>query len=70
MVSLFIMLFIQHKFIDYESENGRAERSTRPPLAGPYAFSHLPPLPVPRIHLGRLPTPTWLFTNTTSKYFT
>lgn len=57
----------QREFTDYESQS-RAESSTRPPLAGPYAFSHLPPLPVPRLHLGRLPTATWLFANTTSMY--
>ncbi|XP_077291239.1 CD109 antigen-like isoform X2 [Arctopsyche grandis] len=49
----------------YDTRRERVEGSTRPPLAGPYAFSHLPALPVPRLHLGRLPIPTWLFTNIT-----
>lgn len=37
----------------------------RPPLAGPYAFSFLPPPPdhKPRVYLSQLLPPTWLFTH-------
>ncbi|KAF2347892.1 Alpha-2-macroglobulin N-terminal [Trinorchestia longiramus] len=37
----------------------------RPALAGPYAFSYLPPPPdhKPRVYLSQLPPPTWLFTH-------
>ena len=44
------------------------ESATRPPLAGPYAFSRLP-RPVdnrPRIYLKNDLPPTWLFINTTT----
>lgn len=36
---------------------------TRPPLAGPYAFSYLPPPPDsrPRVYLNQAVPPTWLF---------
>ncbi|XP_034243701.1 CD109 antigen isoform X1 [Thrips palmi] len=42
--------------------------ATRPPLAGPYAFSRIPP-PVwnhPKVFLTKPPAPTWLFTNVSS----
>ena len=44
------------------------ETATRPPLAGPYAFSHIP-TPVddlPKIFLKNDLPPTWLFTNSTT----
>jgi len=44
------------------------ETATRPPLAGPYAFSRLP-RPVddlPKIYLRNDLPPTWLFTNTST----
>ena len=48
------------------------ETITRPPLAGPYAFSRLP-RPVdnlPKIYLKNDLPATWLFTNTTTGQFT
>ncbi|CAH0404826.1 unnamed protein product [Chilo suppressalis] len=39
------------------------ESGTRPPLAGPYAFSRLPPPPSPRYYLTIAPLPTWTFGN-------
>ncbi|KAK3922691.1 CD109 antigen [Frankliniella fusca] len=42
--------------------------ATRPPLAGPYAFSRIPH-PVwnhPKVFLTKSPAPTWLFTNVTT----
>ncbi|CAH0748966.1 unnamed protein product [Diatraea saccharalis] len=39
------------------------ESGTRPPLAGPYAFSRLPPPPSPRYYLTITPLPTWAFGN-------
>ncbi|KAL0849223.1 hypothetical protein ABMA28_013556 [Loxostege sticticalis] len=39
------------------------ESGTRPPLAGPYAFSRLPPPPSPRYFLTVTPLPTWAFAN-------
>ncbi|KAL4708067.1 hypothetical protein ACJJTC_009846 [Scirpophaga incertulas] len=39
------------------------ESGTRPPLAGPYAFSRLPPPPSPRYYLTSVPLPTWAFGN-------
>ncbi|XP_013188878.2 C3 and PZP-like alpha-2-macroglobulin domain-containing protein 8 [Amyelois transitella] len=42
------------------------ETATRPPLAGPYAFSRLPPPPAPRYYLPVVsPLPTWAFSNLT-----
>ncbi|XP_049864919.1 CD109 antigen-like isoform X2 [Pectinophora gossypiella] len=41
------------------------ETGTRPPLAGPYAFSRLPPPPSPRYYLTVMPQPTWMLTNVT-----
>ncbi|XP_068218547.1 LOW QUALITY PROTEIN: CD109 antigen-like [Palaemon carinicauda] len=43
---------------------------TRPPLAGPYAFSFLPPPPDsrPRLYLHEAVPPTWLFKNTQTKF--
>lgn len=42
---------------------------TRPPLAGPYAFSYLPPPPDsrPRLYLNQAVPPTWLFTDAETK---
>ena len=43
---------------------------TRPPLAGPYAFSRIP-RPVwthPRVFLPQQPAPTWLFENVVAGY--
>ena len=42
----------------------------RPPLAGPYAFSHIP-APVdnnPKIYLLRNPAPTWIFASVETEY--
>lgn len=41
------------------------ETGTRAPLAGPYAFSRLPPPPSPRYYLTVSPQPTWMITNLT-----
>ncbi|KAJ2953639.1 hypothetical protein O0L34_g1251 [Tuta absoluta] len=41
------------------------ETGTRPPLAGPYAFSRLPPPPSPRHYLTLTPQPTWMLANVT-----
>lgn len=41
------------------------ETGTRPPLAGPYAFSRLPPPPSPRYYLTVSPQPTWMLANLT-----
>lgn len=43
---------------------------TRPPLAGPYAFSYLPPPPDPRprLYLNQHVPSTWLFRNTETKF--
>lgn len=43
---------------------------TRPPLAGPYAFSFLPPPPDsrPRLYLHEEVPPTWLFRDTQTKF--
>lgn len=43
---------------------------TRPPLAGPYAFSFLPPPPDsrPRLYLHEAVPPTWLFRDTQTKF--
>ncbi|XP_053625843.1 thioester-containing protein 1 allele S3-like [Plodia interpunctella] len=41
------------------------ETATRPPLAGPYAFSRLPPPPSPRYYLTVTPQDTWAFSNLT-----
>ncbi|KAM3964840.1 thioester-containing protein 1 allele R1 [Aphomia sociella] len=48
-------------------DSGEVETGTRPPLAGPYAFSRLPPPPSPRYYLT-VPLPehnTWMFNNFT-----
>ncbi|KAI8427884.1 hypothetical protein MSG28_002244 [Choristoneura fumiferana] len=39
------------------------ETGTRPPLAGPYAFSRLPTPPTPRYYLTVEPQPTWTLAN-------
>lgn len=39
------------------------ETGTRPPLAGPYAFSRLPPPPAPRYYLTTAPQSTWMLAN-------
>ncbi|XP_063529848.1 thioester-containing protein 1 allele R1-like [Cydia strobilella] len=39
------------------------ETGTRPPLAGPYAFSRLPTPPTPRYYLNLAPQPTWTVAN-------
>ncbi|XP_063878057.1 CD109 antigen-like isoform X2 [Scylla paramamosain] len=43
---------------------------TRPPLAGPYAFSYLPPPPDsrPRLYLNQHVPPTWLFRDAETKF--
>lgn len=43
---------------------------TRPPLAGPYAFSYLPPPPDsrPRLYLNQAVPPTWLFLDAETKF--
>lgn len=43
---------------------------TRPPLAGPYAFSFLPPPPDsrPRLYLHQAVPPTWLFRDAETKF--
>ncbi|KAK8751557.1 hypothetical protein OTU49_009101 [Cherax quadricarinatus] len=43
---------------------------TRPPLAGPYAFSYLPPPPDsrPRLYLNQAVPPTWLFRDAQTKF--
>ncbi|KAK4294086.1 hypothetical protein Pmani_033266 [Petrolisthes manimaculis] len=43
---------------------------TRPPLAGPYAFSYLPPPPDsrPRLYLNQHVPSTWLFRDTSTKF--
>lgn len=41
------------------------QTGTRPPLAGPYAFSRLPPPPSPRYYLTITPQPTWTLANLT-----
>ncbi|XP_071544255.1 CD109 antigen-like isoform X2 [Panulirus ornatus] len=43
---------------------------TRPPLAGPYAFSYLPPPPDsrPRLYLNQEVPPTWLFHDAETKF--
>ncbi|MPC08389.1 CD109 antigen [Portunus trituberculatus] len=43
---------------------------TRPPLAGPYAFSYLPPPPDsrPRLYLNQHVPPTWLFLDAETKF--
>ncbi|XP_075992321.1 thioester-containing protein 1 allele R1-like [Anticarsia gemmatalis] len=41
------------------------ETGTRAPLAGPYAFSRLPPPPSPRYYLTVSPQPTWMLANLT-----
>ncbi|XP_050711942.1 thioester-containing protein 1 allele S3-like isoform X2 [Eriocheir sinensis] len=43
---------------------------TRPPLAGPYAFSYLPPPPDsrPRLYLNQHIPPTWLFIDAETKF--
>ncbi|XP_026329682.1 CD109 antigen-like isoform X2 [Hyposmocoma kahamanoa] len=48
-----------------DSFKEQPETGTRPPLAGPYAFSRLPPPLSPRYYLTVNPQPTWTFTNVT-----
>ncbi|XP_004927018.1 C3 and PZP-like alpha-2-macroglobulin domain-containing protein 8 [Bombyx mori] len=45
--------------------DSNVETGTRAPLAGPYAFSRLPPPPSPRYYLTVTPQPTWAATNFT-----
>lgn len=44
------------------------ETETRPPLAGPYAFSRLPSPPTPRHYLSVTPQNTWMLANFSIKY--
>ncbi|CAG9098707.1 unnamed protein product [Plutella xylostella] len=46
-----------------EEHSPEPETGTRPPLAGPYAFSRLPTPPSPRYYLTVNPQPTWLRAN-------
>ncbi|KAG6455793.1 hypothetical protein O3G_MSEX009390, partial [Manduca sexta] len=50
---------------DESGARGSVETGTRAPLAGPYAFSRLPPPPSPRYYLTLAPRPTWTLANFT-----
>ncbi|XP_028159271.1 CD109 antigen-like [Ostrinia furnacalis] len=49
--------------VGVDPKHEEPETGTRPPLAGPYAFSRLPPPPSPRYFLTVSPLPTWAFSN-------
>lgn len=59
------MINICRSYISGDSLREQPETGTRPPLAGPYAFSRLPPPLSPRYFLTVAPHSTWTFTNVT-----